>query len=78
MLLMVSTWAESKLPNIVFILTDDQGWNSLSIKADPDIAGSGSTYYQTPHTSKLASEGIRFSMAYSPPVALPEPVFSMV
>jgi arylsulfatase A len=35
------------------------------IKADPDIPGSGSTYYQTPHTSKLAEEGIRFSMAYS-------------
>lgn len=53
-------------PNIVFILTDDQGWNSLSIQADPEIPGSGSTYFKTPHTSKLAEEGIRFSMAYSP------------
>ena len=53
-------------PNVVFILTDDQGWNSLSVKMDPEIPGSGSTWFQTPHTSKLAMEGIRFSMAYSP------------
>jgi len=53
-------------PNIIFILTDDQGWNSLSIQADPAIPDSGSKYFKTPHTSKLAKEGIRFSMAYSP------------
>jgi len=53
-------------PNIVFILVDDTGWNALDVPADPDIPGSGSTYYQTPQTSKLALSGIRFSMAYSP------------
>ncbi|MCH2614797.1 MAG: hypothetical protein MKZ70_08930, partial [Opitutales bacterium] len=26
-------------PNFVFILADDQGWNSLSIRAHPDIPG---------------------------------------
>lgn len=52
-------------PNIVFILVDDTGWNALDIPADPEIPGSGSTYYRTPHTSRLAMEGIRFSMAYS-------------
>lgn len=53
-------------PNIVFILVDDTGWNALDIPADPEIPGSGSAYYQTPNTSKLAESGIRFSMAYSP------------
>ena len=53
-------------PNIILILADDQGWNALSIPADPDIPGSGSTYYQTPRLAKLAQEGMRFSQAYSP------------
>ncbi|MEM7478039.1 MAG: sulfatase-like hydrolase/transferase [Planctomycetota bacterium] len=57
---------ESARPNIVFILVDDTGWNALDVPADPEIPGSGSSYYQTPHTSKLALSGIRFSMAYSP------------
>ncbi|MCP5535512.1 MAG: sulfatase-like hydrolase/transferase [Akkermansiaceae bacterium] len=52
-------------PNIVLILTDDMGWNALSIKADPEIPESGSSYYQTPNTDQLAESGIRFSMAYS-------------
>lgn len=33
-----------KLPNFVFILADDQGWNALSTRMDPDAPGSGSTY----------------------------------
>lgn len=53
-------------PNIILILADDQGWNALSIQADPDMPGSGSTYYQTPRLAKLAQEGVRFSQAYSP------------
>lgn len=58
--------ATATRPNIVFILVDDTGWNALDVPADPAITGSGSTYYRTPHTSKLALDGIRFSMAYSP------------
>ena len=57
---------ESARPNIVFILVDDTGWNALDVPADPAIAGSGSTFYRTPNTSKLALSGVRFSMAYSP------------
>ena len=52
-------------PNIILILADDQGWNALSIPADPDIPGSGSTYFQTPNIDRLASEGMRFPIAYS-------------
>jgi arylsulfatase A len=53
-------------PNIILILADDQGWNALSIRANPSIPGSGSTYYQTPRLAQLAREGMRFSRAYSP------------
>jgi arylsulfatase A-like enzyme len=53
-------------PNFVLILTDDQGWNALSIRMDPAIPGSGSTYYQTPNLDQLAKEGMRFSWAYAP------------
>lgn len=58
--------AASELPNFVLILTDDMGWNALSLPADPEIPESGSSYYQTPHTDRLAQSGIRFSRAYSP------------
>lgn len=53
-------------PNFVVILADDQGWNALSTRMDPDEPGSGSTYYRTPRLDKLAVEGMRFSQAYSP------------
>ena len=55
-----------KAANIILILADDQGWNALSTRMDPDEPGSGSTYYQTPRLAKLAREGMRFSQAYSP------------
>lgn len=51
-------------PNVVFILADDLGWGDLSID--------GQQNYQTPHLDKLASEGVRFSQAYSSsPVCTP-------
>ena len=56
---------ETQKPNFIIILTDDQGWNALSTLMDPDIPGSGSTYYQTPNLDQLAKEGMRFSRAYS-------------
>lgn len=50
--------------NILFILIDDMGWK--------DISCSGSSYYDTPHIDKLASESMRFLNAYSPaPVCTP-------
>lgn len=47
-------------PNIVFILVDDTGWNALDVRADPAIPGSGSPFYRTPNTSKLAFVGRSF------------------
>jgi arylsulfatase A-like enzyme len=48
--------AQKSLPNILFIYMDDLGWT--------DVA-SGSRYYETPNIDQLASEGIRFTQAYS-------------
>lgn len=51
-------------PNVLFILADDLGWGDLSCYGRPD--------YRTPHLDKLATEGVRFTQAYSAsPVCTP-------
>jgi uncharacterized sulfatase len=44
-------------PNVVFILADDLGWSQTGCF--------GSSFYQTPNIDRLASEGVRFTNAYS-------------
>jgi arylsulfatase A-like enzyme len=44
-------------PNIIFILADDLGWADLSCYGRPD--------YKTPNLDRLASQGVRFTNAYS-------------
>lgn len=64
--------ADSNAPNIILILTDDQGWNGTSVRMDPNIPGSASDFYQTPSLEALAARGMRFSDAYSAsPVCAP-------
>ena len=41
------------LPNVVFILTDDQRWDCLSVAGHPCL--------QTPHMDRVAKEGVRFT-----------------
>lgn len=50
-------------PNILFILTDDQGW--------PTLGSYGSTRVPTPNLDRLAAEGIRFTDAYVMPQCTP-------
>jgi arylsulfatase A-like enzyme len=50
-------------PNIVFILTDDQGWGDLSIH--------GNTNVRTPNIDKLARDGARFARFYVAPLCAP-------
>ncbi len=49
-------------PNIVFIMSDDQGWNQVGYHA-----GHYGTpeYYETPHIDRIAREGMYFTDAYS-------------
>lgn len=53
-------WAEdthSRPPNLVFILTDNQGAWTLGCYGNPDI--------KTPHIDRLAADGVRFTRALS-------------
>ena len=55
------TFAKSTIqasrPNVVFILADDLGWGDLSCYGRPD--------YRTPNLDLLASQGMKFTDAYS-------------
>jgi arylsulfatase A len=48
--------AQSRAPNIVFILADDLGVNDLGVY--------GRQEHRTPHLDRLAAEGLRFTTAY--------------
>ena len=59
-------------PNIVFMLSDDQGWDGLSVEMAPGVAGAKSPIIQTPNLERLAAQGMRFSNGYAPaPVCSP-------
>ena len=68
----VSKNSTKKSPNIIFILTDDQGWTHNSHRADPNLPESKSDYYETPNMDKLANSGILFTQGYAPnPICSP-------
>lgn len=59
-------------PNILFILTDDQGWADLSEPLDPAYPSAQCDYFETPHMNRIMQSGIRFSDAYAPaPICTP-------
>ena len=47
----------ARRPNVVVFLVDDLGAR--------DLAGSGSSLYETPHADRLAADGMTFSRAYA-------------
>ena len=53
-------------PNIILILTDDQGWTGTSVRMDRHNANSASDLYPTPNLERLAKRGMRFSNGYAP------------
>src|SRR5215207_10898144 len=60
----VAPGAPTKRPNVLYIMADDMGWGDLSCYGRPD--------YRTPNLDRLASEGTRFTHAYSAaPVCTP-------
>lgn len=50
-------------PNIVIILTDDQGWGDIASHGNPDI--------ETPNLDALAASGARFDRFFVSPVCAP-------
>ncbi len=55
--LVLSAVASGQPPNIVLILSDDQGWN--------DVGFNGDEFYETPNLDRMAREGMIFTSAYS-------------
>lgn len=53
-------------PNVILMLSDDQGWGGLSVAMHPDHLGAKSAIFQTPNLERLASQGMRFSSGYAP------------
>lgn len=59
-------------PNIVLMLSDDQGWDGTSVEMAPGVPGSKAALFHTPHLERLAAQGMRYSNAYAPaPVCSP-------
>ena len=50
--------AQSKQPNIVFILADDLGWSDVTLYGKTKL-------YETPNLERLAARGITFTRAYA-------------
>jgi len=54
--------AQSIPPNIIYIITDDQGWKAIGCRA-PDI--------KTPNIDELAAEGLRLEQYHAQPMCKP-------
>jgi arylsulfatase A-like enzyme len=61
--LLTSTRSERKYPHIVFVLSDDVGWDDFSIH--------GGTTCKTPHIDALAAESVVLDNYYTQPVCSP-------
>jgi len=55
--------AHAQPPNVVVILTDDQGWGDLSLNGNENLS--------TPHVDSLAADGASFERFYVSPVCSP-------
>ena len=61
-----TTAVRADSPNLILILTDDQGWSQRSGFMDPENPKSRSGYLHTPSMDRIAEEGMRFTGGYSP------------
>lgn len=59
----LSATAQTKKPNIIFVLADDLGIDGVSCY--------GADFYKTPEIDKLAKTGIRYTNAYTAPLCGP-------
>lgn len=55
--------AQTKQPNMVVILADDQGWGDLSLHGNRDL--------KTPNIDSIAKEGANFHRFFVQPVCAP-------
>ena len=57
--------ASARPPSIILILTDDQGWTSMSSAMDERLPQAKSNYHRTPYMDALIARGMRFSSGYA-------------
>ena len=57
--------SKPEAPNFILVLTDDQGWTSMSNAMDSRHPTARSDYHRTPALDAIADAGLRFSSAYS-------------
>ena len=59
LLICLATWSAygETLPNMVFLMTDDQGWGDVGYNGHPKI--------KTPHLDDMAKAGMRFDRFYA-------------
>src|SRR5262245_25683059 len=60
----VSAAAEVRRPNFVFIYTDDQRWDAMSVVQREQGAKGRFPWLKTPNMDRLAAEGVRFRNAF--------------
>ncbi|QGY44289.1 sulfatase-like hydrolase/transferase [Maribellus comscasis] len=58
-----SGWVQSQRPNVVIVLTDDQGYGEFSCNGNPLV--------HTPNIDRLAKEGFRFTDFHVAPMCTP-------
>lgn len=56
LLMLNVAYSQSELPNIIYILSDDQSWNDYGFTGHPHI--------ETPNIDKLAGDGLTFMRGY--------------
>lgn len=52
-------------PNVILILSDDQGWGATSVLMDKNIAESKSDFIRMPNLERLAARSVIFSNGYA-------------
>ena len=65
LLLAFDSLASKPVTNFILVLTDDQGWTSMSAAMDSRYPTAQSDYHRTPALEAIAAAGMRFSSAYS-------------
>ncbi len=56
--------ATAKKPNFLFVYTDDQRWDAMSVVQREQGEKARFPWLQTPNMDRLASEGVRFRNAF--------------
>lgn len=62
-LLLIAPTAETPRPNVLLVMTDDQGWGDLSLH--------GNEFIDTPHMDSVARDGAQLKWFYVSPVCAP-------